>query len=272
MTRKTHKATTRHHKKSATAFQTIPELRQSFDYIDEFVAHRIQSAVPKDQLVKELQREWLRVFSKRMEKKSATALIEHQLELAARKRRPLRRHTQRRHRGGVAPVADWTTQAGKYLASGLPPTANGTYPMANGSPSAYGSLTAYVSKGLMALPEQSITSQPIKGQSEFPSSATSPLLKGGARGRVPRSSHRRSKAAVAGGALPLVGSAFTQMAVRPIPSAAPPTPLQDAQTAWYGRGLGPSADHTQNPPNYHLGSSMFPKAVNVAIDTSLVTP
>ena len=170
--KKTHRAATRHKKSSASVFQTIPELRRSFDYIDEFVAHRIQSGVPKEQLVKELQREWLRVFFKRMEKKSATAFIEHQMELSARKRRPLRRHTKRRHRGGVAPFADpITTQPGIYLASGLPPTANGAYPMANGTSSAYGSLPAYLTKGMMAPPEQSILSAP---PSSSPSSSPSP--------------------------------------------------------------------------------------------------
>ncbi len=266
--RKTHRAAARHKKDSTVAFQTIPELRRSFDYIDEFVAHRIQSGVPKEELVKELQREWLRVFFKRMEKKSATAFIEHQMELAARKRRPLRRHTKRRHRGGVAPFADpsSTTQPGVYLASGLPPTANGAYPMANGAPSAYGSLTAYLTKGLMPHPESSILSDPVKGQSTFPSPPSAPL-KGGARGRVPRTSRLSKRSSHTGGAIPLIGSALEQMAVRPIPSSSPPSNvLHDAQTAWYGRTIGASPDQVQRGPNYQLGDSMFPKLVNVKID------
>ena len=265
--KKTHRAATRHKKSSASVFQTIPELRRSFDYIDEFVAHRIQSGVPKEQLVKELQREWLRVFFKRMEKKSATAFIEHQMELSARKRRPLRRHTKRRHRGGVAPFADpITTQPGIYLASGLPPTANGAYPMANGTSSAYGSLPAYLTKGMMAPPEQSILSAP---PSSSPSSSPSPSppLKGGARGRVPRSSHPSKRSAHMGGAIPLVGSALEQMAARPIPSSSPPSnALHDTQTAWYGRTGGVSPDQVQRGPNYQLGTSMFPNLVNVKID------
>jgi len=258
MRRKTHRAKP----KTQTAIQTIPELRRSFDYIDEFIANRIQSGVPKETLVKEVQREWARVFGKRMEKKNAAAFVEHKMELRSR-RRPLRGKTRRRHRGGVAPFSDPTTQPGLYLASGLPPTASGNYPMASGAYSAYGSLTSYLNKGLMAPPEQSIISDPIKGQSPFPSSTTSPRLKGGARGRVPRSRHR-------GGALPLVGSALTQMSVRPFPSGAPPPNMaHDGQSAWYGGLPGPSPDQVQRAPNYQLGPSMFPKMVNVAVDIPL---
>lgn len=254
MRRKTHRA-----KPKYAAIQTIPELRRSFDYIDEFVAHRIQSGVSKEALVKEVQQEWSRVFGKRMEKKNAVAFVEHQLELAARKRRPLRGKTRRRHRGGVAPFADPTTQAGTYLASGLPPTPAGHYPMANGSPSVYGSLTAYLNKGFLPPPENSLLSRPVPGQSSFPSSENSPLLKGGARGRVPRVRRK-------GGALPLVGSALTQMSVKPFPSGPPPpTIAHDTQTAWYGGILGSSPDQTQNTPSYQLTDSMFPKSVNVRI-------
>lgn len=261
-------SSTRQRRHVHTAFQTIPELRQSFDYIDQFVAHRIQSGVPKEQLVKEVQREWLRVFSKRMEKKSATAFVEHQLERSARKRKGSRTH--RRHRGGVAPAADSTTQPGIYLASGLPPTSNGSYPMANGSPSVYGSLTAYLNKGLMAPPEQSILSDPVKGQSVFPSAATSPLLttspllKGGGRGRLPRA---RRQQGVSGGAIPLVGAALEQMTTKPIPAGIPPSNvLRDTQTMWYGQTSGPSPDQVGRGPTYQLGDSMFPKMVNVRID------
>lgn len=250
--------------KAKYAIQSIPELRRSFDYMDEFLTHRIQSGTPKETLIKEIQEEWGRVFGKRMQKQNATAFVEHQMELASRRRRPLRGKT-RRHRGGVAPMADPTTQPGVYLASGLPLTASGQYPLANGAASAYGSGVSYMNKGMMGYPEQSMGSDPIKGQSAFPSSANSPLLKGGARGGAPRSyrkTHRRS-----GGALPLVGSALTQMTVKPFPSTPPPpTVAHDAQRAWYGGIVGPSPDQVQRGPNYQLGDSMFPKMVNVKID------
>lgn len=257
-TRKTHRAKHGHSSKK-TALQTIPELRRSFDYMDEFVKNRIVSGVPKEQLVKEVQREWLRVFSKRLQKKNATAFVEHLMEQHSRRRSV--RGTRRRIRGGVAPFMDPTTQAGVYLASGTPPTASGQYPMANGAPSAYGSLTAYISHGFQN-PEIAATQDPVKGQSVFPTqpppSMGSNLVRGGGRGT--RSKRKRD---VKGGAL--VGSVLTQAFTRPIQSSAPSSILQDAQTAWMGRSIGPSPDQVQRPPSYQV-NGLYPSTVNLKID------
>lgn len=240
-------------------FQTIPELRRSFDYIDEFVHHRLASGMPKEQLVKEVQREWFRVFSKRLEKKNATAFVEHMMERAPR-RRGLRA-TQKRGKqgekskkgqtGGVAPVMDPTTQPGVYLASGSIPTSTGAYPLANGAPSAYGSLTAYISKGFQ-VPEIAAA-----GDADWPSPAPnmgSNRIQGG--GRSLRAKRK-------GGSL--AGSLLTQAFTRPFHSSAPPSVGQDAQTAWYGRDLGPSSDQVQRQPHYLVGDAML-KPVSVRID------
>lgn len=247
-----------------TAFQTIPELRRSFDYIDEFVRHRLSAGIPKEQLVKEVQREWFRVFSKRLEKKNATAFVEHMMEHAPR-RRGLRT-TQKRDKqgkqgkkgqhGGVAPVMDPTTQPGAYLASGSVPTPAGTYPLANGAPSAYGSLTAYISRGFQ-IPESAISSDPIPGQSTWPSPGPnmgSNRIQGG---------NRAIRAKRKGGSL--AGSLLTQAFNRPFQSDVPPTIGQDAQTAWYGRELGPSPDQIQRQPSYRVGDSV-PPPVSIRID------
>lgn len=242
-----------------TAFQTIPELRRSFDYMDEFVRHRLASGTPKEQLVKEVQREWFRVFSKRLEKKNATAYVEHLMERIPR-RRGLRttqkRAKQSKQSGGVAPFMDPTTQPGAYLASGSIPTSTGAYPLANGAPSAYGSLTAYISRGFQ-VPEMAIASDPIQGQATWPSPAPnmgSNRVQGG--GRSIRAKRK-------GGSL--AGSILTQAFTRPFQSDAPPSVAQDAQTAWYGRELGPSSDQIQRQPNYQIGDSI-PKPVNIRID------
>lgn len=251
-TRKTRR-TKKGHRSPSTALQTIPELRRSFDYIDEFVKHRISSGIPKEQLVKEVQREWLRVFSKRLQKKNATAFVEHMMEQHSH-HRSIRgtRRTRKKIHGGVAPFMDPTTQAGVYLASGTPPTPSGQYPMANGAPSAYGSLTAYITNGFQA-PEIAAQQDPIKGQSVFPTqpppSMGSNVVRGGTRKR--------------GGSL--VGSALTQAYTRPIQSSIPSSVLQDAQSAWMGRTIGPSPDQVQRTPSYLLGSSS-PVPVNLKID------
>ncbi len=254
-TRKTHRA--KHSQKAhKPAFQTIPELRQSFDYIDEFVKNRIVSGVAKDQLVKEVQREWLHVFSKRLQKKNATAFVEHLMEQHS-KRRGIR-GTRRRVRGGVAPFMDPTTQAGVYLASGTPPTASGQYPMANGAPSAYGSLTAYISSGFQH-PEIAATLDPIKGQSVYPTQPPPTMGSNLVRGGGKSISYKKRKAK--GGSL--AGSLLAQ-AFRP-QSSAPPSILQDAHTAWMGRSLGPSPDQVQRSPSYQI-NGVYPSAVDLKID------
>ena len=249
-------------KAKKTAFQTIPELRQSFDYIDEFVKNRILSGVPKEQLVKEVQREWLRVFSKRLQKKNATAFVEHLMGQHSKRRSV--RGTKRRIRGGVAPFMDPTTQAGTYLASGTPPTASGQYPMANGAPSAYGSLTAYISSGFQH-PEMASTQDPIKGQSVYPThpppSMGSNLVRGG--GKYTRKGHgtKKKRHGTKGGSL--AGSLLAQ-AFRP-QSSVPPSILQDAHTAWMGRSIGSSSDQVQHPVPYQV-NGIYPSTVNLKID------
>lgn len=256
MRRKTQRAP----KGRKAAFQTIPEIRRSFDYIDEFVHHRIASGTPKDQLVKEVQREWFRVFSKRLEKKNATAFVEHHMKVAPRRglrvTRKQGKHSKKHQRGGVAPVMDPTTQPGRYLASGLPPTPAGQYPLANGATSAYGSLTAYINKGFQ-VPEIAAASDPVKGQATWPSpgpTSGSNRIQGG--GRSLRAKRR-------GGSL--AGSLLTQAFTRPFPSEAPPSLGQDAQTTWYGNAIGPSSDQIQRLPSYRVGDSI-PPLVNVRID------
>lgn len=252
---------TKRAKRTKHAIQTIPELRRSFDYIDEFVKNRIVSGVSKDQLVKEVQREWLRVFSKRLQKKNATAFVEHMMSQTSH-RRGLRITKKRaRTHGGVAAFMDPTTQPGPYLAMGMPPTATGNYPLANGAPSAYGSLTTYIGKGFQT-PEIASNMDPIKGQSVFPTpppSMGSNLVRGGSRALRYRKKHQ-------GGALSaLVGSALTQAFTRPIHSGDVPSPLQGGQAAWMGRPIGVSPDQVQRTPSYLIGG-IPPTPINLKID------
>jgi hypothetical protein len=233
-----------------SAFQTIPELRRSFDYIDEFVRHRLSAGIPKEQLVKEVQREWFRVFSKRLDKKNATAFVEHLMERAPRRRGLRTTQKRRKQDGGVAPAMDPTTQPGAYLASGSIPTPAGAYPLANGAPSAYGSLTAYISKGFQ-VPEIA-----APALTTWPSPAPNMGSNRVQGGRAIRAKRK-------GGSL--AGSLLTQAFTRPFQSSAPPSIAQDAQTAWYGRELGASSDQIQRQPHYQVSDSV-PKPVSVRID------
>jgi len=255
MARKTRKQTA---KKHHHGIKTIPELRQSFDYIDEFVRQRVHSGVSKDQLVKEIQTEWFRVFGKRIQKKNATAFAEHMMQ-QMKGRRGLRAMTRKKH-GGMAPFRGSDTNPGIYLSAGKIPTSTGNYPLAGGEPSAYGALTRYVSGGF-AVPEigGKLPVDYPKPPAGLGSNAVGQhTLKGGGR--------RLNGKKKGGFILDSLRSAITQMAARPIPSDAPASHFQTAQSSWMGRPIGIPSNPLQHPMGYGLKDTMFPKMVNVKID------
>jgi hypothetical protein len=252
MARKTRKQSTK--KRHLQGIKTIPELRQSFDYIDEFVKQRVHYGVPKEQLVKDIQTEWYRVFGKRIQKKNATAFAEHMLQ-HMRGRRVLRSATTRK-RGGAAPVLDYTLQPGQYLAAGKIPTPTGNFPMANDAASSYGSLSRYISSGFTVpeiagkLPYESPTPSNVMGSNR--------ALMGGGR---PLGGGRKKGGAI----LDSIRNSLTQMVARPITSDAPPSVLQSAQSYWNGRPVGLSPNPVQHGMSYAL-DNVIPKTVNVKLD------
>ena len=255
MARKTRKQTAkkRHHQ----GIRTIPELRQSFDYIDEFVKQRIHSGVSKEQLVKEIQTEWFRVFEKRIQKKNATAFAEHMMQ-QMKGRRGLRAMTRKRH-GGMAPIHGTDMAPGTYLAAGKVPTST-NYPLAGGQGSAYGNLTKYVSGGF-EVPE-------IAKGGEYlnpgPYRSTGSNLVGG---QTIKGGGRRLNGKKKGGFIfDALRNSLTQMAARPIPSDAPASHFQSAQSSFMGRPIGIPSNPIQHPIGYGLKDTMFPKMVNVKID------
>jgi len=233
MPRKTRKSSHKRTSKRASGIHTIPELRQSFDYIDTFVAKRAQSGLPKEKLVREVQTEWRRVFLKSLSKASATALVEQQLS-----KRGNRRIT--RKRGGSAPL-EYTTRPGIHLPQGGVP------------PPPYGHYTSYVSSGFE---DPQIAGQ-VEGVAWPAPSAVmgSNRVQGGGRPL-----HKKQK----GGSLS--GAFLTQAFSRPIMSFSPSTILQDGQSLWQGGPIGPSSDQVQRSAPYSLTDSMFPKPITVDID------
>ena len=258
MARKTRKAP------RAKDVKTLPELRRSFEYIDAFVHQRMSA--PTERVVRELQTEWFRVFSKRLSKASATAFLE-------KKRQESRQKGQRRgtrKRGGAAPLAgaphDYTTRPGVYLPSAGIPNAEGHLV---GSHGPYGFFTSYLQSGFQN-PEQAAA-----GEAQWPSPSaamgTNTVQKGGRRGRglKTRKDPLKRKTTRRGGGLlegTLAGSLLSQAFTRPIQSSAPPSALQDGQTMWQGRLTGTSPDTISQPPPYLLKDSMYPSAIQPRID------
>ena len=203
MARKTRKRT------STKGVSTIPELRRSFEYVENTVDEMIHSHATRAEMVSCLRKEWRKVFDRDLSKSMAESFIDHRLEEKKVTPSSGRRRKTRRHAGGMAPI-EAVTRAGHYLAPGQIPTAQGTLPLSSGAASAYGSFTDYVSKGFTN-PEIAQQYDPVKGQAQWP---------------VP----------MRGGSL--VGSAISQAFMRPIGSSeGPPSVLSDMQRMYNGSSV-----------------------------------
>jgi len=228
MTRKTRK-------QKPKGIFSIPELRRSFEHIEEYVDNKIQSKESKEQIVKDLKREWKKTFLKDLDNKSAYAFVNDQM--GSKHSRKTRKH------GGAGaqlantttPLAgaplDYTTRAGIYLAPGQIPV-DGHLPLSDGSKSTFGSFVDYVSSGFWN-PEPGQSYDPVQGQIRFPTSTpagmgdnTVHFSKGGSRKN--RKSGRKTRKG---------GSRF--------PASVPASIGQDMQDMWNGRLVGPSPNQVQ---------------------------
>jgi hypothetical protein len=261
MVRKTRK---HHTGKKSKGIQSIPELRRSFEHIEDYINEKIALKESKEQLIKDLRKEWSQVFFKDLDRKSADAYITEKLS-----RKHSLRHKTIKHRGGAGaqlsntntPLAgaplDYVTRQGIYLAPESIPTSKGHLPLSDGSNSTFGSYVQYVDKGFWN-PEPGMSYDPVQGQTRFPTSTPVGMgdntvhfsAKGG---------KRKSRKVRRGGALS--GSSITQAFRHPIPSSSPPGVLMDMQDIWYGKSVGASPDQVQRSPNYQIGS-VYPKPVS----------
>jgi hypothetical protein len=263
MVRKTRKQYSAKGKKVKGVY-SIPELRRSFEHIEEYVDNKIALKESKEKLVKDLRKEWSRVFLKDLDKKSAEAFVGDRMS----KKHSSRHRTLRRKGGAGAQLAntatpiagsplDYTTRAGIYLAPGQIPDKAGHLPLSDGSKSTFGSFIEYVSKGFgVSIPEPGQSYDPVPGQTRFPTSVPvgmgSNAVHFGAKGGSRKNGRRKTRR---GG-----GSLLSEAFQRPIPASSPPGVLQDMQDMWNGREVGPSPDQIQRNVSYQIGS-VYPKAV-----------
>lgn len=239
---------------------SIPELRRSFEHIEEFVDDKIAQHCTKDVLRADLRKEWRQVFSKTLDASSADAFIEDRMKY--RNRRGTKRGTRRQGGGAVlagAPL-DYQTRAGIYLAPGQIPDARGHLPLSSGAPSTYGSYVQYVDKGFWN-PEIAQSYDPVAGQPKWPvvpAGMGSNAVRGGSRGRS-----RKQRKLRRGGAslVDSMGSFFSQLGTRPFPAQAPPGIAQDMQSMMNGSRVGPSPDQVQRQVQYNLGTK-YPAVID----------
>jgi len=242
--------------KNKKGIYSIPELRRSFEHIEEFVDDKIAAHESKDKIVKDLRKEWSRVFMKDLDKKSADAFVSNRLT----KKKSSRHRTLRRSGGAGAQLAntytpiagapnDYVTRQGIYLAPGQIPDKAGHLPLSDGTKSNFGSYVQYVDKGFWN-PEPGQSYDPVPGQTRFPTSTPVGMgdntvhfaAKGGRR------KTRKMRRLRRGGA----GAPFA--------NSVPAGIVQDMKDMWYGKEVGPSPDQVQRSPTYHYNNN-YPKPI-----------
>ena len=277
----------KHGKPSLSGINSIPELRRSFEYIEDFVDKKLHHE-SKAHICKELRKEWRRVFMKELNKKSAEAFIEDRLlhkgkhsdskhsdskhsdsKHSDSKHSDSKHRTIRRKGGAVlagAPL-EYATRAGNYLAPGQVPQA-GHLPLSQGGESNYGYFNKYIDAGFVN-PTPGKLYDPVEGQASpivpYAATGSNQVMKGGKR--VTRGSRklRRSKKRGGGllnGMMDSTGAFLNQAFTRPIFSSSPAGILQDGQDIWHGKPVGMSPDQVQRSPSYSLGP-IYPKAISI---------
>ena len=250
MVRKTRKHGS--HKKSKGIY-SIPELRRSFEHIESYVNGKIAHKESKEKLVKDLRKEWSKVFFKDLDKKSAESFVSDRLSKKHKR-------TRRTLRGGATALGgsplDSTTRQGIYLAPGQIPDIRGHLPLSDGSKSNYGSFVPYVDKGFWN-PEPGQSYDPVGGQTRFPTSVPD----GMGSNLVQKGGKRRTRRR-GGGLIRDMGTILSQAFTHPASPSAPPSIFKDGQDIWYGKPAGPSPDQVQRTIDYKLGS-VYPKPVYI---------
>lgn len=240
-------------RRSKRSVSSIPELRRSFEHIEEFVDKKIAQHCTKEVIRADLRKEWRQVFYKTLDTASADAFIEDRMKHRSR------RGTRRRQGGGAALAGaplDYQTRAGVYLAPGQIPTPQGHLPLSSGAPSTYGSYVQYVDKGFWN-PEIAQSYDPVAGQPKWP------VVPAGMGSNLVRGGSRKKRKVRRGGAslMENVGSFFSQLGARPFAAQVPPGIGQDMQTMMKGAQTGPSPDQVQRQVPYQLGN-MYPKVID----------
>ena len=236
--------TRRHHSsKKSKGVYSIPELRRAFEHIESYIDEKIALKESKEKIVKDLRKEWLKVFFKDLDKKSAESFVSDRFSKKQTRRTIRGVKGVRALQGGSlsgAPL-DYTTRPGDYLAPGQIPDSAGHLPFSDGSKSSYGSFTSYVDNGFWN-PEPGRSYDRVQGQQDFPTSVPVGMgsnrvqggggNRGGSRGITSKRRTRRlprSKQAAHGGSYSVI---------------------QDMKSMLYGKEAGSSPDQVQRSPNY----------------------
>jgi len=209
-------------RKIQKGFMTIPQLRKAFDHIESFTQSLLHNTKSVDERRKAFQKEWMKVFHREVDEKSANAYLQFE-------EKKEKKSKTKKQKGGAelsgAPL-DYSTRPG---INGL-----------------YGTFPAYVSSGLAFYNDINLEA-PLAGcgvENTTPkvpiSIGSNAVQKGGKRTRK----NKRQ----GGGAFPSISEFAQALTFRPITSTNPPTMAYTAQMDYKGLPSPPSSTaNTANP-------------------------
>lgn len=230
-------------RKQKEKLMTIPELRKSFDHMENFT-RKILELKNTDMTEKRklFQKEWQNVFHRPVDDKAANAYLQFEL-----KKKKSQKQTKKQQKGGMAPL-DYDTRPGSY--------------------GPYGSFPAYITSGFDIydkINQDSFVPQQCGKENIVPTlpadlgSNTISSMKGGKRYRTrvnkSRKSSKRSSRKTRSsrknqrGGFPTISEFSQAMTFRPLLASSPSTTLYDTHMALKGQVVT-NDNYTPNYMNY----------------------
>jgi hypothetical protein len=215
---------------------TIPELRRAFEHIEMFAIENLNA--PRKEAVQALQKEWEHTFYKELAYEDAESYMDH-VKIMHNIAKTASRKQKRGKQAGGGPLAgaplDYMTRPGLYITPGV-------------NQGSYALVPAYVDKGFWN-PEPGHSYDPVPGQTRFPTLTPAGMGSNLVSdiGKQSQGGGGRRRRTLRGGAtmLDAASTALKQAMMRPIPASAPPSFLQDLQSAAYAQPLGASPEASQ---------------------------
>ncbi len=211
-------------RKIQKGFMTIPQLRKAFDHIESFTQSLLHSTKNAEERRKAFQKEWMKVFHRSVDDKSANAYLQFEEKKS-------KKGKTKKQKGGAAPLS------GAPLDYSTRPGINGIY----------GTFPAYVSSGL-AFYNDINKEAPLAGCGTENTTPKVPISIGSNEVQKGGKRTRKNKRQ-GGGAFPSISEFAQAFTFRPITSTAPPTMAYTAQMDFKGTpSPPPSVANTANPP------------------------
>ena len=221
-------------RKMKKGLMTIPQLRKAFDHVEEFTNSLLKSVKDTNERRKAFQKEWMKVFHREVDDKSADAYLMFEEKKSKGKGKGTRK------------------QKGGSQLSGAPLD----YSTRPGIDGIYGVFPAYVSSGLSFYNDIN-KEAPLAGCGTENTTPKVPLSIGS--NEVQKGGKRKTrKQRQQGGAFPTISEFAQALTFRPITSTNPPTAFYNAQMDYKGVSPPPSsAPNTANPPYIGYKPSML---------------